>query len=141
MGMNIRPLTKDFAASPQIKPGDVKSAVEQGYKTIINNRPDGEAWGQPKNADIEAEANAHGIDYIFLPINLRNLSPAHVEEMARWHERAEKPILAFCNTGTRSTILWALSQAGKIPADEIIQAAANAGYDVQNLRSHLVIDS
>ena len=137
MGMKIRTLTETFAVSPQIRANDVAEAAAQGYRAIINNRPDGEGWGQPKSADIEAEAKAHGLSYTHIPVNLRGLAPEQVGQMIAAQEAAEGPILAFCNTGTRSSILWALSQAGKIPADEIIAAAAKAGYNVSNLRAHL----
>jgi uncharacterized protein (TIGR01244 family) len=46
-------------------------------------------------------------------------------------------VLAFCRSGTRSTTLWALSQAGKLPAHEIIAQAARAGYDMSHLLGHL----
>lgn len=137
MGMKIRPLSAHFAVSPQIRPADVAMAAAQGYTAIINNRPDGEGWGQPKSTDIEAEAKAHGLAYAHIPVNLRGLAPEQVGQMAEVQEAATGPVLAFCNTGTRSSILWALSQAGKMPADEIIAAAAKAGYNVSNLRDHL----
>jgi uncharacterized protein (TIGR01244 family) len=137
MGMKIRPLSANFAVSPQIRTTDVAAAAAQGYTAIINNRPDGEGWGQPKSADIEAEAKALGLSYTHIPINLRSLAPEQVGQMVAAQEAAAGPVLAFCNTGTRSSILWALSQAGKMPADEIIEAAAKAGYNVSNLRDHL----
>ena len=137
MGMKIRPLTDTFAVSPQIRTKDIAAAAAQGYRAIINNRPDGEGWGQLKAADIEAEAKAHGLSYTHIPVSLRGLAPEQVGQMIAAQEAAEGPILAFCNTGTRSSILWALSQAGKIPAEEIIEAAAKAGYNVSNLRAHL----
>ncbi|PHS25047.1 MAG: TIGR01244 family phosphatase [Robiginitomaculum sp.] len=135
--MILRPLTETFAVSPQIRPADVAAAAAQGYRAIINNRPDGESWGQPKSADIEAEAIAHGLSYTHIPVSLRGLDPEQVGQMIAAQKAAEGPVLAFCKTGTRSSILWALSQAGKMPADEIIAAAAKAGYNVSNLRAHL----
>jgi len=52
-------------------------------------------------------------------------------------EGSAGPVLAFCRSGTRSTTLWALSQAGKMPAHEIVAAAAHAGYDMSHLLGHL----
>ena len=137
MGMKIKPLTDRFAVSPQLRASDVAQAAAKGYKTIINNRPDGEMWGQPKAADIEAEAQKHGLHYLHIPISLRGLAEGQVEAQAAAQADNEGPILAFCNTGTRSAMVWALSQAGKMSADEIINAAAQAGYNVNNLRPHL----
>jgi uncharacterized protein (TIGR01244 family) len=137
MAMHIRPLTDDFAVSPQLRPADVAEAAAQGYTTIINNRPDGEGWGQPKNADIEASALALNLNYYHLPISLRGLTPEQVQDQARITETSKGPILAFCNTGTRSATVWALTQAGKMDADAIIEAAAKAGYKLHHLREYL----
>jgi uncharacterized protein (TIGR01244 family) len=52
-------------------------------------------------------------------------------------EASAGPVVAYCRSGTRSTTLWALSQAGKLPAEEIIAEAAGAGYDMSHLAGHL----
>jgi uncharacterized protein (TIGR01244 family) len=52
-------------------------------------------------------------------------------------EASAGPVFAFCRSGTRSTTLWALSQAGKMDADDIIRQAAEAGYDMSHLAGHL----
>jgi uncharacterized protein (TIGR01244 family) len=51
-------------------------------------------------------------------------------------EEAGGPVLAYCRSGTRSTLLWALAQAaqGHDP-DTIASEAAGAGYDVAPIRS------
>lgn len=135
--MKIRPLTENFAVSPQIHGRDIAKIAAQGYKTIINNRPDGEAWGQPRAADIEAEAKKHGLAYHHLPFSNRGLEPGQVEKMADIVQSAGGPVLAFCRSGTRSAHTWALSQAGKMAVEDIIAAAANAGYDIRALERFL----
>ena len=60
-----------------------------------------------------------------------------VEKTREVLEGSTGPVFAYCRSGTRSTTLWALSQAGEAPADEIISAAANAGYDMSHLAGHL----
>ncbi len=135
--MKIRPLTENFAVSPQLHPRDVAQLAAQGYKTIINNRPDGEAWGQPRGAEIEAQAQAHGLAYHHVPVSNRGLAPGQVEKIAAIQDQAGGPVLAFCRSGTRSAHAWALSQAGKMAAEDIIRAAAAAGYDVRALEPFL----
>ena len=48
---------------------------------------------------------------------------------------AQGPVLGFCRSGTRSTLLWSLAQArsGGDP-DAIAEAAASVGYDVSPVR-------
>ena len=57
MPLQIACHTDQFGTLGQITPDDVAQIARQGYKSIINNRPDGEGGpDQPKNADIQAEA-------------------------------------------------------------------------------------
>ncbi len=137
MGMKIKPLTEIYAVSAQLRVVDVAEAAARGYKTIINNRPDGEGWGQPKSVDIEAETHAHGMAYYHVPIHHRGLLPGQIEELARIQAEIDGPILAYCQAGLRAAMVWSLSQAGKMEAEVIIRTAANAGFNVSNLRSHL----
>ena len=44
------------------------------------------------------------------------------------------PKLAYCRSGNRSTVLWALARAGQEPVEELLQTAARAGYDLAGVR-------
>ena len=94
------------------------------------------AAGQPSAPEIESAAREAGLDYRFIPV-AGGFSDDDVAAMAEALDAASGPALAFCRSGTRSTTLWALSQAGEAPAGEIIAAAANAGYDMSHLAGHL----
>ncbi|VAV94496.1 hypothetical protein MNBD_ALPHA06-1786 [hydrothermal vent metagenome] len=135
--MKIRHLSDSYAASPQIQPKDVKILAEQGFTAIINHRPDGEKWGQPKSEAIAAAAKEAGLDYFYIPISLRGLAPGQVEECMAAQAKTTGKILAFCNTGIRVANLWGLSQAKQLSADEIIKAGTNAGYNLNGLRGFL----
>ena len=50
---------------------------------------------------------------------------------------AETPVLAFCRTGTRSTTLWALTQATEQDTGSILATAEQAGYDLSKLADRL----
>lgn len=134
--MNIRQINSTVYAAPQIVPGDVAEAKAMGVKLIINNRPDAEEIGQPEGADIEAAARAAGLHYIAIPVTHAGFSTPQVDAMrAALDESGDGKVLAFCRSGTRSTLLWALAEAkdGKDPED-IAASAAAAGYDVAPVR-------
>jgi uncharacterized protein (TIGR01244 family) len=122
----------------QLRPDDVTTAAELGFRTIVNNRPDGEEAGQPAAAEIEAAARAAGLAYVAIPVDHSGLSMPQVEAMAAVLAEQPGPVLAFCRSGTRSTNLWALARglAGD-EADQIVAKAANAGYDVSGLKPTL----
>ncbi|CAM4013143.1 TIGR01244 family sulfur transferase [Psychrobacter arenosus] len=90
----------------QITPEQVQAIADDGFKTIINNRPDGEEANQPINADIEAAAATAGITYKEITFAGNALTQQRVEEFADFFNQAEQPILMFCRTGNRSNGLY-----------------------------------
>lgn len=134
--MDIKTINEKVSVSPQISPNDLPALKEAGFTTIINNRPDGEAPEQPDGAVIEAEAKKLGLNYIAIPMGREGVSPDMIEA-TRNAMASDGKVFAYCRSGTRSTTLWALSQAGEMPADQIIKSAAQAGYDVSHLAQYL----
>jgi sulfide:quinone oxidoreductase len=135
--MEIKSLSSDLSVAPQISPEDVNTIAAEGFRTLINNRPNGEAPGQPSGDTIAQASESAGLDYKFQPVISGGFTLQDVEEFGQLLEAAEKPALAYCRTGTRCTMLWALSQAGKMDTDDIIEAAENAGYDLSGMRGQI----
>lgn len=137
-GSDFRPLVDGVYASPQIELADVAAAKALGIALIINNRPEDESPDQVPGAQIEAAARAAGIDYLAIPVTHAGFSEPQVEAMAAALKDAGGPVLAYCRSGTRSTLLWALARAaqGDSP-DSLATAAARAGYDLGPIRSLL----
>lgn len=133
--MTFRKITDQLQVSPQITVDHVSLAAAQGFTLIVNNRPEDESDDQTPGADIAAAAAAAGLQYIAIPITHAGFSEPQVEAMATALNGAEGPVLAYCRSGTRSTLLWALAEAsdGGDP-DSITNLAAKAGYDVSPVR-------
>jgi uncharacterized protein (TIGR01244 family) len=127
----FRELSSSVFASPQITLADIEIASSAGVRTIVNNRPEGESEDQTPGSAIEAAARTAGIDYIAIPISHGNFGQSQVQAMIEVLENADGKILAYCRTGTRSTLLWALAQAARgVPLGTIASAATAAGYDI-----------
>jgi sulfide:quinone oxidoreductase len=135
--MDLKRISPFFTASPQLSAADVGAAASLGFKAIINNRPDGEGDDQPRSEEIEAAAKAQGLDYRHIPVVGGQISDADIAAFQAALEQMTGPVLAFCRTGTRSTTLWALSEARHMSADALINAAGDAGYDLSGLRARL----
>ncbi|NBR31110.1 MAG: TIGR01244 family phosphatase [Sphingomonadaceae bacterium] len=131
----FRSLTSDIIVSPQIGVDAVAEAKDLGVALIINNRPEGESEDQIPGADIEAAARAAGLDYVAIPITHSGFSEPQVNAMAEALAGAKGKVLAYCRSGTRSTLLWALAESaqGGDP-DALTNMAAKAGYDVSPVR-------
>ena len=134
----FRKIEDGLFASPQIGLAEVEQAREQGIALIINNRPEDESPDQTPGPAIEAAARAAGIDYVAIPVTHAGFSEPQVVAMAAALERAQGPVLAYCRSGTRSTLLWSLARASKgADPDELSAAAAQAGYDLGPVRALL----
>ena len=131
---DFRRVTDDFTTAPQISVADVEAAARQGFRTIINNRPDGEDPAQPTAAEIGAAAEAAGLTYFHIPVR-GGPTPDQVEQTQALLAEVEGPVLAFCRSGTRSIVTWSLAQAasGQRPRDELIGLGRNAGYDLSGV--------
>ena len=135
--MKFAKINNELTVSDQITIEDLKEIQVQGYKTIFCNRPDQESEGQLDFSAIEKEANNLGIKAIHQPVIGGQISDDDIAQFSCYFEVAQKPIFAYCRTGTRCSTLWALSHAKTLPIDEILSKAQNAGYDILSLRDRL----
>lgn len=135
--MELKRINDHISVSGQIAPTDMATLKTEGFTTVINNRPDGEAPDQPANAEMQAAAEAAGLAYHHIPLGRDGVTPDMVERTRAALADSAGPVFAFCRSGTRSTTLWALSQAGSMEASDIIGQAAHAGYDMSHLAGHL----
>ncbi len=131
----FRKLTDSVFASPQIGLAEVAQAKSQGIALIVNNRPEGESDDQTPGAEIAAAAKAAGIGYVEIPVTHAGFSETQVKAMAEALAGSPGPVLAYCRSGTRSTLLWALAEASRgADPDVLAGQAAQAGYDIAPVR-------
>ncbi|MES2022678.1 MAG: TIGR01244 family sulfur transferase [Pseudomonadota bacterium] len=131
----LRTIDATISVVPQISLEDLAALAAAGFTAIVNNRPDGEDFGQPTGDAIAAAAAAAGLGYTAIPITHAGFSHPQIDAMAAVLAEAKGPVLAYCRSGTRSCNLWALAavKAGAHP-DAAMAKAAAAGYDLTGLR-------
>ncbi len=130
----FRKVARDFYVAPQLEPADFAEASELGIRTVINNRPDGEAPDQLADAEARAAAEAQGLAYVHVPVVTGGISPDRLAAMKAAIEAHPGPFVAYCRSGTRSCHLWAMVKARDEDPDALIAAAASAGYDLGAIR-------
>lgn len=135
--MDIRRLTDSYAVSPMIALEDLAQIKALGFTDVINNRPDGEIATDVQTAAMQAAATALGLGFHINPVIGGALTEANVTAQAAAIASAKGPVLAYCASGNRSSIVWALAHAGKMTADELIGTAAKHGYNLEHLRAAL----
>jgi len=135
--MQPKRLSATLSVATQIGVEDVATLAAQGFRSLINNRPDGEAAGQPDSVLIATMAARHGMTYRYLPVISGQVQDADVEAFAQALAVLPTPTLAFCRTGTRCTMLWALDAVRRQPVEDVLHTATVAGYDLGGLRPRL----
>lgn len=139
--MDIRPIEDHIAVAPQIAVEDIPEIARLGFKTIVANRPDAEEPGQPSMDDIKEAAEQAGLNWVYQPVESGNIHDSDVDTFDEMIRTADVPVLAFCRSGTRCTVLWALSSARREPSESIIGKARNAGYDISGLAPRMAQQS
>jgi sulfide:quinone oxidoreductase len=131
--MEFRRLSPKFTVGPQISVEDVGTIAAQGFRAIICNRPDGEGADQPSFKEIAAAAKAAGIEARYVPVQSGMVKDQDVEAFGAALEDLQRPVFAYCRTGTRSATLWSFHEAMKRPIAEILTATKAAGYDMNGV--------
>ncbi|WP_341366475.1 TIGR01244 family sulfur transferase [Yoonia sp. BS5-3] len=135
--MDIRQICPTYAVSPQIAAEDVPAIAAAGFTTIICNRPDAEIPPSHHADVIETAATAAGLKFVIIPVTHQSLNQDMVQAQKEALASSDGPCLAYCASGTRSSIVWSLGQAGDMTTDDIIAATAAAGYDLAGMRPQL----
>ena len=136
--MDIRPLTGELSVAPQIAAADMQAVADAGFRSVICNRPDGEGADQPTCDELERAAVERGLQLRYLPAESGKVTDEQGAEFGALMAELPKPVLAFCRTGMRSTTMWALSQAGKMPLPQIIELSSKAGFDLKGVVRRIV---
>lgn len=135
--MDLRALTPDYAVSPQITTEDLPAIKAAGFATIINNRPDGEIPPNLHSAVMQAAAAALGLTFVANPVIGGALTMENVTAQRAAIDASTGPVFAYCASGNRSSIVWALAQAGRLPVDDLVAIPARFGYSLDHLRPQI----
>ena len=135
MTLDLRRLTETYSVAPQIGPEDMADLKAMGFVMVIDNRPDGEIPAALQAAAMAEAAKSAGLEFAANPVTPGQFTADLVARQRAAVDAAKGgKVLAYCASGNRSTILWELVHAGKIPVDDMLRTAAEAGYDHQPVR-------
>ncbi|OUS35277.1 TIGR01244 family protein [Rhodobacterales bacterium 56_14_T64] len=135
--MDPRCITPRYFVSPQIAAEDLQALAEAGFKAVICNRPDAEVPPSHQAEAIRVAAEAAGLRFEELPLTHQTMTVENVSKQRELAEICDGPVLAYCASGTRCSIVWALGHASDMTPDTILSKTAAAGYQLDNLRPTL----
>lgn len=135
----ITALTSDVHVTTQIELSQIPKIKAQGFNTIVDMRPDGEAIGQAPAAEVKAAADRQGLHFAYLPIPHGDAVPdTAVGQLAKIIDHPSGPVLLYCRSGRRATRAWSLAEASRssgLTSTEISVAAQRAGHSIADLQS------
>jgi sulfide:quinone oxidoreductase len=131
-------LTPTFAVAPQLSAEDLPELERLGFRAIISNRPDTEAGVELTARKAATLAWRHGIRFRHVPARMDEvLDDEVVDGFEAALAEVDGPVLAYCKSGTRAAILWALVAARQQPVACVLDALAKAGYDLAFIEDDL----
>ena len=131
--MQIINISGLYNVSPQISLTDVEILSEKGFGKIICNRPDFEVPPSFQSNVIKKVATEIGLSFEYHPLTFENMNAENIEKQMAFIKESERPVLAYCTSGTRCAAIWALGQIGKMSKDEILKTTLESGYNLQGL--------
>ena len=134
----MRQLTDTLSACAQLTQADIKALSEQGVKTIICNRPDHEEPDQPSAASLQGYAESLGLQWFYQPVISGQVEDSQGDEFAEILAQADTPIVAFCRSGARCGMLWALSQRKQQEPNMLVEHLKSSGYDMPDFFARLM---
>ncbi len=138
--MDIRALTPTYAVSPQIELADLAAIKAAGFTMVINNRPNGEIPPHLHADKMQAAAVALGLQFVINPVISGGMTADNITAQAAAVAASDGPVFAYCASGNRCSVVWALMSAGTRPADDLINIPARFGYNLEHLRGQLTAD-
>ncbi|WP_368574944.1 TIGR01244 family sulfur transferase [Acinetobacter baumannii] len=131
--MELKRVNQDFYIAGQITANDIAKIADQGIKTLICNRPDGEGADQPNVIEIEEAAQRHGLNVIYQPVISGKITDQQVTEFKQLYQNAQKPVLAYCRSGMRAISLWALAEVAPQDAALLVESGNKLGFNLKGL--------
>ena len=107
MSTPINSLTSDFAVAPQLGPDDMAAVAAAGFKSVIINRPDFEDGPNQPTAAAVSEA----LRVAYQPVVSGYMTSDDVTHFSELLQTLPAPVLAYCRSGTRCTVLYRAATA------------------------------
>ena len=136
--MNFICIDKNYHVSPQIEPHQISDIADKGFVKIICNRPDFEVHPSLSSlamADLAAKAE---IEFHILELTHETMTPENILKQRKIFMDASGPVLAYCASGTRCSVIWALGEAMTgTDINYILEKTLAAGYNLSSLETSM----
>ncbi|PTM39446.1 bifunctional sulfur transferase/dioxygenase Blh [Bosea sp. 124] len=132
-------ISEKLSIGAQPTEGEFALLASQGFKMVINARPDAEDAAQPGSATEQTAAEKAGMAYAFVPVTGAAITDADVFAFKSGLRQAAGPVFAHCKTGMRALTLHALGEVldGHMEADDVVSFGSRHGFDLAGAKAWL----
>jgi len=138
--VDAKPLAPGVWISEQIAPEQLAALKAQGFRAVVDLRPDNEVAGQPSASTMGEAALRQGLRFDYIPVTHGEVPAGAVETLGRTLAQDHSPVLLYCRSGRRAARTWALAEAsrpGGLDAPAILNAVHHAGQDAGDLADQI----
>ena len=135
--MNQKQIDENFSISGQITLNEIKLLADTGVRVLVCNRPDNEETDQLSFLQIKTEAEKFGITSLHIPVVDRNIPETELTDFCNLLDNENRKIHAYCRTGARCSVFWALSYARTHSTQETLNKAQSLGYDLSQVADQI----
>ena len=137
--MSIVCIDKNYHVSPQIEPAQISDIADKGFVKIICNRPDLEVPPSLCSSVMAELAAKAEIEFHVLELTHETMTPENIIKQRKIFIDANGPVLAYCASGTRCTVIWALGEAiTGTNINYILEKTLAAGYNLNGLEASMI---
>ena len=140
--VRINRLTAEVAIAEQIQLEAIPQLRLDGFATIIDLRPDGEAVDEPTAAAVESAVHANHMNFSYVPVPHGDIPTNAVTALDKAISENPKPILLYCRSGRRAARTWGLVEAsrpGGLGESEILMAVKASGQSADDLKAAIAL--
>ncbi|MCP4936035.1 MAG: TIGR01244 family phosphatase [bacterium] len=134
----VRKLDDGYWTAGYITPQDIAMAAACGFKSIVNILPKDDTDQHMTDAQAKELVETASLEYRYMPLYGHQVNNEYIATAyGSMIKELQKPVLTYCRSGTRVTLLWAMIRAGNLDVDDILDRALNNGYDIEVIKEDL----
>lgn len=127
---NAKKVSEDMSAAGQLSPEQLQQAAQEGFKSVLNLRSPNEPGFL---SDEQQQAEAVGLQYACVPLEVSEPNQELVEEAIRKIENLPKPVLVHCGAGARAGAIALIGTALQegLTYEQITEKAQELGVSLE----------
>lgn len=126
-------INDQVTVGPQPSEDEINQLNQQGFKTVVNFRTDGEDE-QPLSSDAEGEkVKSTGLKYLHIPVSMKSMGPELVDQFREKYPDLPKPVFAHCKSGKRAGAMVMMHMAVQqgMTGEQTLQKAEEMGFECE----------